>query len=619
MPYPEIPFIKLMAEKILPFEGPAAMTIEKEIFPDGILILTSNFKVLFANKLALKILNASREDLIGYPLNIKDLSKKSNLIHAITIEESQRIIELKTRPFEILDTQYVLVILQDITAHYENIGRLNFAIETTQLGLWDYEFRRNSTSINSYYATMLNYTFEEFESGSWVTLVHPIDLEDVWDKWNKHIANRIPFYFSDYRIRTKTGAWKWVRARGMIKDRDKEGNPLHFIGTHQDITTQKQAERQLQILYAINVVSNELITIEEKLEKALKNIITILFADKGIIYLNNQQKKLELVASAGFDLQQIYTLESLREDKNGLSNIKILPTDGLLLSKNNSRESQFLSVCNSSGAIIFPISIAGRDQVFGSLQIHWTKEQPITNLEKEIALTAANQLAETIERENLRQIARASVLDKERRRLARELHDSLSQSLYSVLLTADGGEDYARQGDIQKTKEIFSNIKGTIQQSLKEMRLLIYELRPSILSDVGLLEALQHRLDTVEKRAGINTSFKCNIKDQPSAITETELYGIAHEALNNVLKHSGADSVSISLTQLNQETILEITDDGIGFQLQESPASGGFGISSMKERAEKIGGRVEIISKPDRGTRIKVYAPLEVKSGKGIR
>ncbi|MCK4817335.1 sensor histidine kinase, partial [bacterium] len=160
--------------------------------------------------------------------------------------------------------------------------------------------------------------------------------------------------------------------------------------------------------------------------------------------------------------------------------------------------------------------------------------------------------------------------------------------------------------------------KETIQQSLKEMRLLIYELRPSILSNVGLLEALQHRLDTVEKRAGIITSFKCTIIDQPSAITETELYGIAQEALNNVLKHSGADSVSISLTQLNQEIILEITDDGLGFQLQESPASGGFGISSMKERAEKIGGRVEITSKPDRGTRIKVYAPLEIKGSRGI-
>jgi PAS domain S-box-containing protein len=607
MPTPEIPFIKLLSEKILPFEGSAAMTVEKERFPDGILILQPDFTVVFANVQAGKILSQQEDNLIGAVIDIEGLSDNTNLIHSLNIDQIHKIIEIRTSPIEISGVIYVLAILQDVTRQFDIINRLNLAIEATQLGLWDHQFKTNTTSINSYYATMLDYTFEEFETGSWINLVHPIDIQNVWDVWNKHIAGEVPFYAVDYRIKTKTDRWKWIRARGLVKDTDENGNPLHFIGSHQDVTEQRQAQRQLQLLYAVTAISNEFSPLITKLENGLRELVTGLFADAGVIlrYGGGQDDDHLTVSfvsdqSTGILLDQLpYSLE-----------LDLTQSATVIHSSEKGALPHLFAQCNAAVALAYPLKVRGAD--FGAILILWEKEQPIPDLELEIAAAAINQLSEMIERERLREIARVAEVDRERQRLARELHDSLSQSLYSVLLTADGGQDYAHQGDIEKTREIFASIKSTIQQSLKEMRLLIYELRPSILSNAGLEGALRHRLNTVEKRSGIETSIQYTLDDRLPADLETELFGIAREALNNVLKHSRAGTVSLTVKNQGDKVIMEVADDGIGSDQPVDPALAGFGLASMSERAQKVGGFLSIRSSPDHGTNVHVAIPLPI-------
>lgn len=608
--FPEIPFSKLLSEKILPFDGPATMSDDQEAYSDGILLLSSDQTVLFANQQALKLLGSPQKILIGKKLEIPGLEGKVNLLREVTIEDSERIIELRTNNITLNKEDYILAILQDITSHFESKERLHFAIEATRLGLWDHNFGTNSTAINAYYATILGYTFEEFETSNWINLVHPIDLKHVWDEWNKHIAGEAPYYLAEYRVRTKCDKWKWVSARGLVKGHDEKGNPLHLIGSHQDITNQKQAQRELQLQYNVNAISNEFIPLDQKLEKQLDKIIPVLIADKGLVHLSNQQGDFDLSASMAFSVKEIYFIEQFSRELLATTPIE---TKILVSGQVSDQEQGFLDAASAAIAAIYPLCV--REQVLGTLTIFWTKPQPFTDLDDHIARVAAKQLAESIEREYLRQMARNAVLDEERQRLARELHDSLSQSLYSVLLNADGGQDFARLGDADKTADIFKNIKDTIQQALKEMRLLVYELRPSILSQEGLFHAIQRRLESVEKRAGLSAVLENNLTSLPPTHIEAQLYGIAQESLNNILKHSGANSVTIILNQEENHLIMEIIDDGKGFDYI-GRASSGFGLINMKERAEQIGGSVDIISKPGQGTRIIVRIPL-IKSLKG--
>jgi signal transduction histidine kinase len=138
----------------------------------------------------------------------------------------------------------------------------------------------------------------------------------------------------------------------------------------------------------------------------------------------------------------------------------------------------------------------------------------------------------------------------------------------------------------------------------------VYELRPLALETAGLVEALQHRLDAVEKRAGVETQFKVESECELNADVENGLYRIAQEILNNSLKHSEATKVTVRLFVHEQYAQLEITDNGKGFDLDAVKDHGGMGLGNIRERTEALSGNVLFTSKPGEGTRVQVRVPL---------
>jgi len=198
---------------------------------------------------------------------------------------------------------------------------------------------------------------------------------------------------------------------------------------------------------------------------------------------------------------------------------------------------------------------------------------------------------------------------KERNRLARELHDSVTQSLHSATLLAEAGQRLLGSGDFERARRYLIRVSEISQQALKEMRLLVYELRPLALRDIGLVGALQQRLDAVERRSGVEVELSVEEGVDIPASVEEELYRIAMEALNNALKHANPTRVTVSLQKTEEETLpcieLAILDDGIGFDLESEAGHGGLGLISMKERIEKLGGELTILSAPGEGTQVK--------------
>jgi len=191
---------------------------------------------------------------------------------------------------------------------------------------------------------------------------------------------------------------------------------------------------------------------------------------------------------------------------------------------------------------------------------------------------------------------------EERQRLARDLHDSVTQSLYGLTLLAEASQRKASGHE----KADFSRLGEIGRQALKEMRLLIFELMPGAFENEGLIGALQHRLETVEKRTYLGVDFQWEGDFQDSIEFELELYHIAMEALNNSLKHSRASQVEVRLTCIDGKLELFIKDNGDGFCMDK--VSGGLGLNNMRTRAEKLNGKLVIDSAPGKGTKVSVLA-----------
>jgi signal transduction histidine kinase len=222
----------------------------------------------------------------------------------------------------------------------------------------------------------------------------------------------------------------------------------------------------------------------------------------------------------------------------------------------------------------------------------------------------ANQAAMAIEHARLQQQAEQLAVLAERQRLARELHDSVTQSLYSVTLYANAAVLALAAGKHEVTAGYLQELQETAQEGMRDMRLLIFQLHPPVLETEGLVAALQARLAAVEGRAGLQPEFRVEGERRLPIAIEGELYWIAQEALNNVRKHAAAQHVTVHLRFTAAAISLEVLDDGVGFDPQTVPAEERGGMRTIAERAARISGKLTYASTLGQGTLVKVEVAL---------
>ncbi len=196
----------------------------------------------------------------------------------------------------------------------------------------------------------------------------------------------------------------------------------------------------------------------------------------------------------------------------------------------------------------------------------------------------------------------------ERQRLVRDLHDSLSAKLYGVLTLTEAAQAGLEAGHADMPARVLTRIGEQARQALKEMRLFLHELEPIDLERQGLAAAIAQRLSAVEGRADIRTHIFMDDRVTLPIQSQVALYFIAQEALNNALRHANARSVTVRLQKRRDRLVFEIRDDGCGFD-QQQVGNGGRGLRNMQERAEKIGARLTVDSRPGRGTIVRVVLP----------
>lgn len=197
-------------------------------------------------------------------------------------------------------------------------------------------------------------------------------------------------------------------------------------------------------------------------------------------------------------------------------------------------------------------------------------------------------------------------LSEERKRLARDLHDSVNQSIHSLVLFSETLTAVLEKGNVERAIYISDRLQESARQSLKDVRLMLYQLNPSEadMKDFHLLDALEFRLNNVERRAGIQAELirEGSLENCPPEY-HIPMFWITIEALNNALKHAQSQHIEVLIYCHPERTSLQVCDYGIGFRM-DTIRAGGLGLPNMQERARLIGGELIITSEPDQGTSV---------------
>jgi signal transduction histidine kinase len=206
-------------------------------------------------------------------------------------------------------------------------------------------------------------------------------------------------------------------------------------------------------------------------------------------------------------------------------------------------------------------------------------------------------------------------VEQERSRLARNLHDSVTQTIFSMTLTAEAAK-ILMERDQKQTAEQLDKLLELARSALAEMRSLIFELRPTTIAEEGLIPALRQYLSTLEEHNNLKVDLQINGDPELSTKLAQRLFYIIREALNNIVKHANVDTATIDLEFSNEEISLRVEDQGIGFDSDSmDPTKKTMGLSSMRERVERCGGTLTIDSRPGIGTRVLVEVPTSKESG----
>jgi signal transduction histidine kinase len=248
-----------------------------------------------------------------------------------------------------------------------------------------------------------------------------------------------------------------------------------------------------------------------------------------------------------------------------------------------------------------------RDQVIGGLTVSHASPGYFTTHHASLLRSFASQTAVAIENARLYEKAQELAALEERSRLARELHDSVSQALYGIGLAAETTR-LLLDTDPARAARSNATVLSLAQAGMAEMRALIFELRPESLELEGLAGALQKQTQALEARYEIPVESTLCGEPAASLPVKEALYRIAQEALHNAIKHAQPTRMELRLECARDEVRLEVRDDGRGFDPSGS-FPGHLGLRSMEERAARLGGTVEIDSSPGKGTRVRVRLP----------
>lgn len=247
------------------------------------------------------------------------------------------------------------------------------------------------------------------------------------------------------------------------------------------------------------------------------------------------------------------------------------------------------------------VPLISGEESFGLLNIASPYTEQFAKDELDLLESVAFQIGSTLKRIELTAQEQENMIIMERQRLARDLHDSVNQMLFSIGITSHAAKTLENK---EKLTDAFNSIENTSKHAMREMKALIWQLKPIGL-EKGIIDAIEKYADILSLELDVTVSGFYNVPDN----VEVGLYRVMQEGLNNVRKHSGSTKAEIAILSDSEGLEIHIRDSGTGFD-QKEKSGYSYGLGNMKDRVKKLGGILEINSQKGEGTVIKVIVPI---------
>ncbi len=385
-----------------------------------------------------------------------------------------------------------------------------------------------------------------------------------------------------------------------------------------DTATLLQRNRELAILRHLAETLNRARDLQAALDDTLRLVVELLQLQTAWVFLRDEHGRFYLAASQALPPALAPGGPAWH---GGCSCNSLFTTGALQRAINIVQCSRLADSDDERCGLEFHASVPLRseDRMIGILNVASPGSDRFTPDVLELLGSVGYQLGTAIERVRLAKQAQRLAALEERNRIARDIHDTVAQGLTAITLHLEAAEALGPRNAEQMQRNVDHALR-LARANLEDVRRSVLDLRAAPLEGRTLPEALAALLRGFGEETGISISFDAGptIGRLPSAV-EAGLYRIVQEALSNIRKHAGADSVVARLIEAPDELRLEIVDDGAGFDLAaiQEAEDRGFGIRGMNERAHLLGGRLEICSTPGSGTRIDVVIPREARDHVG--
>jgi PAS domain S-box-containing protein len=376
-----------------------------------------------------------------------------------------------------------------------------------------------------------------------------------------------------------------------------------------DITERKRIEQKFTLLQQLTAEFTAALTPQDVAEIVISKGFALFGGHLGSVNLLREDNTLEILRGRGNTPEVLARFPLLSMDQRTPGADAIRYRKPIFIETADEYREQYPQLFNtlqpmSGTQALAALPLIVNEQAIGSIVITFNKPMKLSSQERDFMLTLAHQAAQALKRALLSARTQEMVAVQERQRLAQDLHDSVSQALFSATTIAQA-IPLTFERSPEKALEQLQQVVEINRAAMSEMRILLLELRPQTIMRTPLIELLRHLIDAAKGRKIISANLTAENEEitLPSEV-HVALYRIAQESVNNVLKHSEAKRFEIRLQNQGEQVILTVQDNGRGFD--QTQDSSGMGLVNLRERAEEIGAELVITSAPGEGTTIRV-------------
>ena len=449
-------------------------------------------------------------------------------------------------------------------------------------------------------------SYTNLDGGDYVFRVKGSNSDGAWNEEGvaAHIAVAPPYWETLwFRVIAIFGVLGLGFGVLRLRVRTSEARSRYLEGIVQERTREIEQRRQeLDALYRADEELFRHLEVDQVFQALVDIAVEILHADKGSLYFwDDQAEKLIPRAAKGLKPETLVQMQSSADE----GTVGWVLSTGLPAIVHNVRDEPKVSrwITDAEGIQSFmhiPIKI--EDSIYGVFNVDYLEPRGFGAEEQRLFTALAQRAAIAIEQAQLQDQAQQAAVFEERQRLARDLHDAVTQTLFSASIIAEVIPRLWEQ-DPEVGLSRLEILRELTKGALAEMRTLLFELRPAAIAEADLAELMRQLAESTTGRARVPVDLQvvgeCDFNPEAKVV----LYRIAQEALNNVAKHSKATRAAIRLRCEEQKVELTIEDDGVGFDIGSVPPDH-LGLGIMRERAESIGAELVIESGQNEGARI---------------